>query len=144
MGMETEQPQFKYSIVVLDFQLCVLRLVRWVCCGDYHPWNVLLNVCPGVLLWSMWTMRCQTFGLLSFFRRGAFCCVETKKEEKAWRPLWTKLGNSQVQESCYERIRCTCKQVCTERCKCFRAACCAQSCAYASRQGFLTGKGQLR
>ena len=38
------------TALVLDFQLCVLQLVRWVCCGDYHPWNVQLNICPGVLL----------------------------------------------------------------------------------------------
>ena len=50
----TEQPQFKYWALVLDFQLCVLRLVRWVRCGDYHPWNVRLNVCPGIFLWTMW------------------------------------------------------------------------------------------
>ena len=47
--METEQPQFKYWALVLDFQLCVLRLVHWVCCGDYHPWNVRLKVCSGGL-----------------------------------------------------------------------------------------------
>ena len=35
--METEQPQFKYWALVLDFQLCVLQLVRPVSCGDYHP-----------------------------------------------------------------------------------------------------------
>ena len=70
--METEQQQFKYWAVVLDFQLCVLRLVRWIRCGDCHPWNVRLNVCPGVLLWTMWTMRCQTFSSLTFFCRGAF------------------------------------------------------------------------
>ena len=57
---------------------------------------------------------------------------------------------TQAQESCYERIRCTWKQVRRGRCKCFKAACCAQPCAYvvrtvtASRQGFLTGKEQLR
>ena len=86
--METEQLQFKSDwTLVLDFQLCVLWLVRWVRSGDYHPWNVRLNVCPAVLIWTMWTMRCQTFGLHGFFCHGT--CVETKIEEKAWRPLWT-------------------------------------------------------
>ena len=35
--MEIEQPQFKYWALVLDFHPCVLRLVRCVRCGDYHP-----------------------------------------------------------------------------------------------------------
>ena len=39
----------------------------------------------------------------------------------------------QAQESCYEQIRCTCKQACRGRCKCFKAACCAQPYAYAVR-----------
>ena len=85
--MEIEQPQFKYWALVLDFQLCVLRLVRRIRCGDYRPWNVRLNVCPGILLWTMWTMRCKTFSSLSFF--WSICCVETKIEKKALRPLST-------------------------------------------------------
>ena len=54
---------------------------------------------------------------------------------------------TQAQESCYERIRCTCKQVCKGRCKCFKAACCAQPCAYvvrtvtATRQVSWQGRG---
>ena len=64
--MEIQRPQFKHWAAVLDFQLCVLRLVRWVRCGDYHPWNIRLNLCPGVLLWTRWTMRCQTSSSLSF------------------------------------------------------------------------------
>ena len=138
--VETEQPQFKYWALVLDFQLCVLRLVRPVSCGDYHPWNVQLNVYPGILLGTLWTIRCQTLSSLGFFCHGAFV---------VWKPnrgkgMVTFVDYlSQCQESCYEQIRCTCKQVFRERCKCFKAACCAQPCAYATRQGFLTGKGQL-
>ena len=125
----------------LYFQLCVLWLVRWVRCGDYHPWNVQLNVYPGILLGTLWTIRCQTLSSLGFFCHGAFV---------VWKPNRGKGVVTfvdylpQCQESCYEQIRCTCKQVCRERCKCFKAACCAHPCAYAARQGFLTGKRQLR
>ena len=77
--MEIEQLQLKHWALVLDFQLSVLRLVHWVRCGDYHPWNVRLNVCPGVLLWTVWTMRCQTFRSLSFFCRGAFVVWKTNR-----------------------------------------------------------------
>ena len=66
------------GLLVLDFQLCVLRLVRWVRCGDYHPWNVRLNVCPGVLLWTMWTLRCLTFSTLNFLCHGVFVVWKTK------------------------------------------------------------------
>ena len=79
--MEIEQPQFKYWAFVLDFHLCVLRLVRCVRCCDYHPWNVRLNVCPGVLLWTMWTMRCQTFSSLNFFCHGAFVVWKPKQRK---------------------------------------------------------------
>ena len=72
--METELPQFKYWALVLNFQLCVLRRVCWVCCSDYQVWNI----CPGILLWTMWTMRCQTFSSLSFFCCGAFLVWKTK------------------------------------------------------------------
>ena len=44
--------------------------------------NVRLNLCFGVLLWTMWTMRCQTLSSLGFFCRG-----ENKIEEKTWRNL---------------------------------------------------------
>ena len=80
--MEIEQPQLKHWALVLDFQLCLLRLVRWVRCSDYHPWNVRLNVCPVVLLWTVWTMRCQTFSSLSFFCRGAFVVWKTKQRKR--------------------------------------------------------------
>ena len=33
-------------------------------------------------------MRCQTFSSLSSLT-WSICCVENKREEKAWRPLWT-------------------------------------------------------
>ena len=72
--METELPQFKYWALVLNFQYCVLRLVCWVRCSDYQVWNV----CPGILLWTMWTMRRQTFSSLSFFCCGAFFVWKTK------------------------------------------------------------------
>ena len=74
---QTQFEQQQYWALVLDFHLCVLRLVRWVRCGDYPPWNVRLNICPDVLLWTMWTMRCQTFSSLSFCS-GAFVVWKTK------------------------------------------------------------------
>ena len=114
---ETEQPQFKYWALVLDFQLCVLRLcIQFVVVSTIRTGNVRLNLGPGVLLWSSRTMWCQTLSSLSFFR-GSFFCVENKTEEKAWRCLCGLSTPSS--RSCYERIRCTCKQVCRGRCKCF-------------------------
>lgn len=38
---------------------------------------------------------------------------------KGWTPLWTVLA--QVQEMCYELIRCGCKKGCRGRCKCVKA-----------------------
>ena len=46
-------------------------------------WSVRLNLCPGVLVWTMWTMRCQTFFCLEAF------VLRKTIEENAWRPLWT-------------------------------------------------------
>ena len=85
---EIEEPQLKHWALIVDFQLCVLRFVRRVRCSDYHLWNVRLNVCPGVLLWTVWTMRCPVYSSLSSLP-WSICCVENKIEEKAWRPLWT-------------------------------------------------------
>ena len=75
---EIEEPQLKHWALVLDFQLCVLRFVRWVRCGDYHPWNVR-------------EMNCEmsNFQLAQLLLPWSICCVENKREEKAWRPLWT-------------------------------------------------------
>ena len=79
----SDKHRWRLWALVLDFQLCVLQLVRRVRCGDYRPWNVRLNVCPGVLFWTMWTTRCQTFSSLGFFCREAlFCCVENKIEKR--------------------------------------------------------------
>ena len=47
-------------------------------CIQFVACNVRLNVCPGVLLWTMRTMRCQTFSSLGFFCRGAFVVWKTK------------------------------------------------------------------
>ena len=77
LRVETEQLQFKNLALVLNFQLCVLRLVHPVSCGDYHLRNVQLNVYPGILLGTMWTMRCQTLSSLGFCR-GAFVVWKPK------------------------------------------------------------------
>ena len=139
--MEIEEPRFKHWALVLDFQLCVLRLVRRIRCGDYRPWNVRLNVCPGVLLWNMWTIRCQTFSSLNFFCRGTFVVWKPKKRKRRGDLYGLPIPSSGTlmwTEALYLQTGVQ------KRCKCFKVACCAQPCAYATRQGFLTGKGHIR
>ena len=131
--MEIEQLLFKYWTLVLDFQLCVLQLVCWVCCGDYHPWNVQLNVCPGVLLWTMWTMRHQTFSSFSFSGVEHFFKILCGKQNRGKGVAIFVDYLPPAPESFYEWIHCTNKQVCRGRCKCFKAACCAQTWAYAMK-----------
>ena len=46
-------------------------------------------------------------------------CVWIKDEGQPWKPLWTII--SQVDDSCYELIHCSCKQSCKTRCKCAAA-----------------------
>ena len=88
--------------------------------------------------WELWDVKLSA--------RSASSAVEhllcgNQNREKG---VATFVDLYQAQESCYERIRCTCKQACRERCKCSKAAFCAHPSAYATRQGLLTGKGQLR
>lgn len=42
-----------------------------------------------------------------------------REDGKPWRPVWTTLP--QAQDSCYELIRCGCKQGCRGRCTCLKA-----------------------
>ena len=140
--LETEQPQFYILgccswIPTLCPSACALSSLWWVPSVKRPTKRITWRFALDHVNYEM-----SNFQLAQLLLPWSICCVETKTEEKAWRPLWTT--DPKLQESCYERIRCTCKQVCRERGKCFKAACCAQPCAYATRQGFLTGKGQLR
>ena len=136
--VETEQPQFKYWALVLGFQLCVLQLVRPVSCGDYHPWNVQLNVYPGILLGTLWTIRCQTLSSLGFFCHGAFV---------VWKPnrgkgVVTFVDYlSQCRESCYEQIRCTCKQSVQRKMQMFQGSLLCTALCICDLAGFLDWKG---
>ena len=42
-----------------------------------------------------------------------------KQDGTKWKPVWTSLP--QAQQSCYELIRCGCKQGCRGHCKCVKA-----------------------
>ena len=73
--------------------------------------------------------------------------MENKIEEKAWQLLWTtypKLRNLVMDGFAVPANNCA-----EEDANASKAACCAQPCAFAvrtvtaTRQGFLTGKGQL-
>ena len=85
----------------------------------------------------------SNFQLAQLLLPWIICCVENKREEKAWRPLWTtdpKLRNLAMNGFA----------VLANRCAEEDTDCCAQHCAHAvrtvtaTRQGFLTGKEQLR
>ena len=109
----------------VSFGLCI-ELVVVTTIREISDWTYALAFCFGPCeLWDV-----------TFSARSASSAVEhllCEKKKKRGKGVGTIVDYlTQAQESCYEWIRCTCKQVCRERCKCFNAACCAQPCAYAA------------
>ena len=144
--METEQLQFKYWVLVLDFQLCVLH-----CGGNGLCMQCLTKPLPRHFALDHVHYEMSNFELTELLVPWSIYCVENNIDEKAQRPLYNHSATfvQTAQESCHKWICCTCKQVCRGRCKCFKAAYCALPCVYvmrtvtATKQGFMTGKGQL-
>ena len=88
--MEIEQLQFEYWALVLDFQLCVLRFVHWVHCGDKYPcMQCLIKFMPWCFALDHVNYEMSNFELTQLLLPWSICCVENKIEETMWWPLWT-------------------------------------------------------
>ena len=82
--METEQLQFKYWVLVLDFQLCVLH-----CGGSGLCMQCLTKLLPRHFALDHVHYEMSNFELTELLVPWSICCVENNIDEKAQRPLWT-------------------------------------------------------
>ena len=81
--METEQLQFKYWVLVLDFQLCVLH-----CGGNGLCMQCLTKLLPRLFALDQVHYEMSNFEFTQLLVQWSICCVENI-DEKAQRPLWT-------------------------------------------------------